>query len=379
MALYYDTSYEGEFPLYNYYHTTFNKVPCSKVFDNSIKDSILKYLRKEGFEIIFTSEKVNKEGTEYISSRIFQKDDILVRVRAENLDDSSKNFDQIDPEDLFLGVELDEYKGFINMKAFYVEVLYHKRNEILLELTDFCKKNYYKTKKGKKISLVIDNGRGFETKKIKIPEIKIDLPLNYGTSFMPVYNRIVERLSYEDGKGLVLLHGVPGTGKTSFIKHLINVIEKDIIFIPTHMVESISSPSFIPFLIDRPNSILVIEDAERVLLNRETQQSSSSGVSNILNLTDGSLDILSIQIIATFNTPKNNIDPALLRKGRLIAEWEFKELSVENSNALLNNMFPDKNYITNKSMTLTDIYNFEEEQYKVQNERTQIGFRNNKY
>ena len=65
------------------------------------------------------------------------------------------------------------------------------------------------------------------------------------------------------------------------------------------------------------NSVLVIEDAERVISDRQGH-GSSAGVSNILNLTDGILgDCLNIQIIATFNMARERIDSALLRKGRL--------------------------------------------------------------
>jgi ATP-dependent 26S proteasome regulatory subunit len=72
-------------------------------------------------------------------------------------------------------------------------------------------------------------------------------------------------------------------------------------------------------------------------------------------LSDGLLsDCLNIQIIATFNTDLLNIDEALLRKGRLIAKYEFKELTNDRKKNLskkLNIAF-DKN-----NQTLAEIYN----------------------
>ena len=63
------------------------------------------------------------------------------------------------------------------------------------------------------------------------------------------------------------------------------------------------------------SKILIIEDAERVISDRESN-GSPAGVSNILNLTDGILgDCLNIQVIATFNMKREKIDQALLRKG----------------------------------------------------------------
>jgi ATP-dependent 26S proteasome regulatory subunit len=125
--------------------------------------------------------------------------------------------------------------------------------------------------------------------------------------------------------------------------------------------------------LENTNSILIIEDAEKVVLERDSRESSRQGVSNILNMTDGILgDCLSIQIIATFNTSRDKIDSALLRKGRLIAEHKFDLLDVENSNKLLK--YLEKNYVTSQPMSLTDIYNLDEEHTVSQEERRTIGF-----
>ena len=65
-------------------------------------------------------------------------------------------------------------------------------------------------------------------------------------------------------------------------------------------------------------------------------QQRNSNLAMILNITDGILgESLGIQIIATFNTDVQNIDPALKRKGRLKSAYEFKALSPEKANVLL--------------------------------------------
>jgi len=128
----------------------------------------------------------------------------------------------------------------------------------------------------------------------------------------------------------------------------------------------------IPFLIDNSDSILFIEDAERVITDRNT--GGTAGVSNILNITDGILsDMLNIQIVATFNMDKKKIDEALLRKGRLIAEHKFDKLSIEESNKLVNHL-KIKDFVATKPMTLTEIYNVNEEEFKSE-EKTKIGFK----
>jgi ATP-dependent 26S proteasome regulatory subunit len=126
-----------------------------------------------------------------------------------------------------------------------------------------------------------------------------------------------------------------------------------------------------PFLIENSNSVLFIEDAERVITDRQT--GGANGVSNILNITDGILsDILNIQIVATFNMDKAKIDSALLRKGRLIAEHKFDALPIEDSNNLLKHLGKDAN--ASKPMTLTEIYNVEEEEFKSADKYSPIGF-----
>jgi hypothetical protein len=222
------------------------------------------------------------------------------------------------------------------------------------------------------IGLVIQTPRGYSTTSFELPKHKLDVELNYGKGFKPIHDKIINRLNEKDGKGLVLLHGTPGTGKTHYLKYLASKIkDKRVLFIPPYLADFITSPEMTPFLIDNSNSILFIEDAERVITDRNN--GGANGVSNILNITDGILsDILKIQIVATFNMDKAKIDTALLRKGRLIAEHKFDALPVDDSNNLLNSLGKEAN--ATKPMTLTEIYNIEEEEFKSADKYSPIGF-----
>lgn len=164
---------------------------------------------------------------------------------------------------------------------------------------------------------------------------------------------------------------------TTYLKYLTKQIkEKNILFISPSMAEVLSEPSIIPFLMDNRNSILLIEDAEKVITDRKTQ-GSSVGVSNILNLTDGILgDCLNIQVIATFNMERGKIDNALLRKGRLICEHKFDKLSVEDTNILLKHL--SKDAISDKPLSLADIYNIDVELNKVSSDGDTVGFKTGK-
>ena len=62
------------------------------------------------------------------------------------------------------------------------------------------------------------------------------------------------------------------------------------------------------------------------------------------------------QIITTFNCDLKSIDPALLRKGRLIANYEFNQLDVDSAKVLSEKLGYGTAGVTSP-MTLAEIYN----------------------
>ena len=75
------------------------------------------------------------------------------------------------------------------------------------------------------------------------------------------------------------------------------------------------------------------------------------------NRSDGLLgDAMHQQIIATFNCDLASIDPALLRKGRLIANYEFNKLDIESAKTLSDKLGFGRDSVI-EPMTLAEIYN----------------------
>ena len=90
-----------------------------------------------------------------------------------------------------------------------------------------------------------------------------------------------------------------------------------------------------------------------------------------MNLSDGLLsDCLNIQVICSFNTPLQNIDTALLRKGRLIARYEFDKLSVAKAQKLSDHI--GKGTVIAEPMSVSDVYNQEEKTFSKAKKK--IGF-----
>jgi hypothetical protein len=229
-----------------------------------------------------------------------------------------------------------------------------------------------KVRRKPEIHLISSGNRGLETFSMSVSTPKLSLEDNYNDDLLPVHKIILKRLSQKNDKGLVLLHGKPGTGKTSYIRYLIQKTRKDVIFLPPNMATAITDAGLMPLLLENSNSIFVIEDAEKILIDRNKQ--GNSAVSALLNLADGLLsDCLNIQIICSFNTDLSHVDSALLRKGRLIAKYEFKELSVNKAQSLSDKL--GFSSVIESPMTLSAIYNQDENDYQYDSRRNTIGFK----
>lgn len=214
---------------------------------------------------------------------------------------------------------------------------------------------------------------GFSLAEFKITPCEIDINTHYNNDFIGIDNLICTSLKSNGKNGLILLHGKYGTGKTYYLRHLINTIGRKFIYFPLNMVSSLSSPDFLPFIAEHKNSVLILEDCENLLLKRENGFGNSSAISNLLNIGDGLLsDALKINIICTFNTGVKKIDEAILRKGRLIANYEFNELETSKAQLLLSKL-GHKIDIKNP-MTVSEIYNLNSQGFEAK-KANPIGFK----
>jgi len=268
--------------------------------------------------------------------------------------------------DLYLYLDSDEAIFLYNKE-------YEKDTNSMLHTLIGLVKNCSEPKIVKnKIYVVYQTSHGLDKQGFSIKKININLDENYNDGFLETSREIIEGLNDKKKTNLVILSGEPGVGKTTWIRYLTSKIKKNIIFIAPDMVEQITAPSFIPFLIKNNNAVLIIEDAEPALETRKGNR--SSGVSNVLNLTDGLLsDCLNISIVATFNTTGKDIDEALLRKGRLLKHYKFEKLNIKKSKTLLNKL-GHKNVDVKFPMTLSEIYFYGKDNSADDFKKNKIGF-----
>ncbi len=263
----------------------------------------------------------------------------------------------------------------IELASDYCEVLYAEPDYqtaciLLKELSRFKKID---KQKEFEINLISKGNYGLELKGMEIKKTKLDLALYYEDEFLAVDKIIRNRLSKKGDKGIVLLHGLPGTGKTTYLRYLVGKLKKKILFMSPSIAGSILDPGFMDLLIDNPDCIVIIEDAENVILDRRVN--SDSAVSNLLNISDGLLsDFLSVQVICTFNHPLSMVDEALMRKGRLIAKYEFGKLGIIKAQRLSDQFGFDT--VIKEPMTIAAIAN-QHEQYNDVKRAQVMGFRRN--
>jgi hypothetical protein len=164
-----------------------------------------------------------------------------------------------------------------------------------------------------------------------------DLALNYGDEFVVWEREWLCKLRRRPS-GVTVLHGPPGTGKTSFLRALMSRLIGQAIFyyVPVSEYEMLSSPRFVNFWIGQTRrqqgklKLAILEDAEELLLPRDG--GSREKVSNLLNISDGLLGVhLRLHVIATTNIPLGGLDPAIVRPGRLVGAREFRRLTREEA------------------------------------------------
>jgi len=338
----------------------FKVLPCSVHINRTYTEELISFLRENG-ELISDHTTIPSKTPQGMSfdtyDPVFEDDSQGDYKGAFLYKEMIVRFDRV-PSKKFK-TQTPKQKNLFNITILYKPGTVPCINEFNKFLIDEKLENVIHT-----IFRDEHGGIRFEPFETRLPK-KFELKKYYDPKFEEIHKNILSSLKKQES-GLYLLHGEPGTGKTTYIKYLSSQIERDIIYVPVALIEMLSDPSFLPILLKRKHCILVIEDAEKALLSRDPGDASSL-VSAILNITDGIMgDVFNIAIIATYNSPRQNIDKALLRKGRLKGEFMFDKLPVEQAQALLDEHKIE--FTAKQPMTLAEIFNTTEQDALVTKE-----------
>lgn len=168
---------------------------------------------------------------------------------------------------------------------------------------------------------------------------------NYTDDVLQKFDAVVKSWTEGPTHGRVaILTGPPGTGKTHLVRGFMHAIQgAGFVVLPHGMLESLGGPSLIGLLADaaemRRKLVFVLEDADDALVARD--QGNMHLISSLLNLGDGLLGAaLDLFVICTTNRKSNEIDPAILRAGRLAGKMDLKGLRKDQARRVLQRLNP---------------------------------------
>lgn len=277
----------------------------------------------------------------------------------EDLVINEKIFIEINIDEIYCSyvvIDRDHESSIVSEISFFYlkESNFDKIDKIIEELNsailDFCESE---SNKINTISIT-QNGLEIEAVEFKIDSENFNKYYNKNTS--KDINKLLKDIKKSD-KGLSILYGERGTGKTSIIKYIADKLDRILIFIPNSMIElTINNSEFRKFLkrYDRP--VIVIDDCE--MLFNEFFNKSNMFTNNLLQMVDGFLsDEIGVNIIAIFNVDSDSeIDHSLLECNNLLRIIPFEYLTADESTDLSEIIGNDRKY-KNKTRVLDIIRN----------------------
>lgn len=297
-------------------------------------DNILDFF-KDKFSITddnILHSQISKKHPKY-KQKIYPNDLIIIELENE----------------LLVDIQEDKIK-------FYFSDL-SKRDELVKIASQITPKK--KKKKAEKFYMIVRSQHsvsGFDLQKFKVKKMKINIEDNYNDDFPAINEKVLEFLKDDGKNGIVMFHGKYGTGKSTYIRHLIQHLNKRFIYLPLNLISGLSSPDLVNFFASYKNSVLILEDCEEIIKPRTSGNQSTQALVNLLNLGDGLLsDAMSVKLICTFNAELKKIDPAILRKGRLAIRYEFLPLEQEKAQKLAEKI--ESKVEIKEPTTLADIFN----------------------
>lgn len=237
LALSIQPVYDCDFPIVQYYIQRFQELPSSVTDAFYSIAPLRKYIEQKGATLL--AEYIKNDA---LLSAHYLHGTTIISVHVGRIYSARKKNN----------CEITVYnRDFNTVKETIKELASFKEDKL-------TNKGFY---------MLVQTNMGTELQDFAIDPIEVDVDVNYGSDFREIHDSIVYKLKNKSS-GLYMMHGETGSGKTSYIKYLGQIIGKKMIFVPANLTHYLDKPDFTALLLDFPDSILVIEDAEKSLQSR---------------------------------------------------------------------------------------------------------------
>jgi len=197
------------------------------------------------------------------------------------------------------------------------------------------------------------NGLAIQSLKPMVYDID-NFEMYYNDDTIKSIKKLIKKVN-KSNKGISIIHGKRGCGKTTLLSYLTTQLKKQSIFIPVSMIDIAINAGNIKSLIGE-NSVLIIDDCE--ILNADMYAKSSLIFGNLLQLIDGLYsDEFNLNIILSFNTEmEDDIEEELLDSNNLLNIIKIEELKKSKAKSLCS-LLKLKNNIEESTLLIDIITN----------------------
>jgi hypothetical protein len=203
-------------------------------------------------------------------------------------------------------------------------------------MIDFCEEE------SKNLNTLSLSSSGLEIEPLSLDYDFDNFELYFNNKTIKNLNKTIKKVKKNE-RGLVLLYGERGVGKTSTIKYIADNLDRIVIFIPNSLIEhTINNSDFRKFLRKYSKPVLVLDDCEMIF--NDYFSKSNMIVNNLLQIVDG-LIYDDVTVVAIFNVEdESEIDHTLLESNNLVESIDFEYLSSEEAEELSKYLGSNKKY-----------------------------------